>query len=69
LNEITDEIESESHVQTKKPQTTSSDNMLSVLQGRQDMYTKALAAAKSNGDATKARRLERQLKVHNSIFN
>jgi len=69
LNEITDEIESESHVQTKKPQATSSDNMLSVLQGRQDMYTKALATAKSNGDATKARRLERQLKVHNSIFN
>jgi hypothetical protein len=68
LNEITDEIESESHVQTKKPQTTPSD-MLSILAGRQDMYTKAVAAAKLSGDASKSRRLERQLKVHNSIFN
>ncbi len=68
MNEITDEIESESHVQTKKPPTTPSD-MLSVLSGRQDMYTKAVAAAKSSGDASKSRRLERQLKVYNSIFN
>jgi len=68
LNEITDEIENESHVQTKKPQTTPSD-MLSILAGRQDMYTKAVAAAKSIGDASKSRRLGRQLKVDNSIFN
>jgi hypothetical protein len=43
--------------------------MLSLLTGRQDMYVKALAAAKASGDSSKARRLDRQLKVHNSIFD
>ena len=37
--------------------------MTSLLEGRQDMYTKAIAAAKASGDAAKSRRLERQLKV------
>jgi hypothetical protein len=69
LNELTDDIYNESHVETKKPQTTSSDNILSVLEGRKDMYGKALTAAKSSGDVTKSRRLERQLKVNNFIFN
>jgi hypothetical protein len=43
--------------------------MVSVLQGRQEMYGKAIAAAKTTGDASKSRRLERQLKVYRSIFN
>lgn len=38
--------------------------MISLLQGRQDMYNKAIALAKSNGDSAKSRRLERQLKVY-----
>jgi hypothetical protein len=43
--------------------------MQSVLEGRQDMYVKAIAAAKVSGDASKTRRLERQLKVNNSSVN
>jgi hypothetical protein len=69
LNEITDEIETERHDKKKQPQATSSTNMVSVLEGRQDMYSKALAAAKASGDASKARRLDRQLKVYNSIYD
>jgi hypothetical protein len=33
------------------------------------MYAKAIAAAKASGDAAKSRRLERQLKVYNTIFD
>jgi hypothetical protein len=33
------------------------------------MYAKAIAAAKASGDASKTRRLDRQLKVYNIIFD
>lgn len=61
---MTDEFEHESHEAPKKQaQAASTGNVLSVLESRQQMYTKALAAAKTSGDASKARRLDRQLKV------
>ena len=63
MNEITDDIEHEDHMETKKPSASSSGNIVSVLEGRQDMYSKAIATAKSSGDASKSRRLERQFKV------
>jgi hypothetical protein len=31
------------------------------------MYAKALAASKASGDSSKARRLDRQLKVNNQL--
>ncbi|CAF3908062.1 unnamed protein product [Rotaria sp. Silwood2] len=64
LNEITDEIDTERYDRTKQPQTaTSSGNIVSVLEARQSMYVKAVAAAKASGDAAKSRRLDRQLKT------
>ncbi|CAF3989952.1 unnamed protein product [Rotaria magnacalcarata] len=64
LNEITDDIQNERHDNQKsQPQTPSSGNMVSLLVGRQEMYVKAVAGAKSAGDAAKARRLDRQLKT------
>ncbi|UJR21607.1 hypothetical protein I4U23_024689 [Adineta vaga] len=63
LNEITEDIESESHEQPRQPQAASSGNMISLLEGRQDMYNKAVATAKASGDASKTRRLDRQLKT------
>jgi hypothetical protein len=33
------------------------------------MYIKALASAKASGDASKSRRLDRQLKVNNDLIN
>ncbi|CAF0973323.1 unnamed protein product [Rotaria sp. Silwood1] len=63
LNEITDEIETERNDQIKQPQAKSSGNIVSVLEERQSMYAKALAAAKASGDAAKSRRLDRQLKT------
>ena len=63
LNEITEDIEHDSHEPLKQAPTASAGNILSLLEGRQDMYNKALASAKASGDASKARRLDRQLKV------
>ncbi|CAF3410052.1 unnamed protein product [Rotaria socialis] len=64
LNEITDDIQNERHDNQKsQSQTPSSGNMVSLLVGRQEMYVKAVAGAKSAGDAAKARRLDRQLKT------
>ncbi|CAF4331512.1 unnamed protein product, partial [Rotaria sordida] len=42
LNEITDEIDNERYDQAKQPRATSSGNIVSVLEGRQEMYVKAL---------------------------
>lgn len=68
MNEITDEFQAESQTETNQPQARSGANVTSLLEGRQDMYVKAIAAAKTSGDASKSRRLERQLKVmHGSI--
>ena len=64
MNEITDEINTDEHTQVKQPQKTSSTNLLSLLEGRRTMYVKASAVAKANGETSKARRLERQLKVN-----
>lgn len=50
-------------METSQPQAKSGANVMSVLEGRQEMYVKAVAAAKASGDAAKSRRLERQLKV------
>ncbi|CAF1013356.1 unnamed protein product [Rotaria sordida] len=63
LNEITDEIDNERYDQAKQPRATSSGNIVSVLEGRQEMYVKALAAAKASSDVAKSRRLDRQLKT------
>ncbi|CAF1370093.1 unnamed protein product [Adineta steineri] len=63
LNEITDDIESESHAPAQQTQVKSSGNILSLLETRQEMYVKASASAKASGDGAKARRLERQLKT------
>lgn len=63
MNEITEEIDHENTAQTTKPTAKSAGNVASLLETRQDMYTKALAGAKAGGDASKARRLDRQLKV------
>ncbi|CAF0956829.1 unnamed protein product [Rotaria sordida] len=63
LNEITDEIDTERYDQAKQPRATSSGNIVSVLEGRQEMYVKALAAAKASSDVAKSRRLDRQLKT------
>lgn len=67
MNEITDEIQTDRNNQNNQPQPKSSGNLVSLLEGRQDMYLKAIASAKANGDATKSRRYDRQLKV-NKIY-
>jgi hypothetical protein len=63
LNEITDDIRTENQTETPQSQAKSGANVISVLEGRQDMYVKAIAGAKASNDASKSRRLERQLKV------
>ena len=60
MNEITDELNEPAPVAVRAKPT---GNLASLLQQRQGMYSSAVATAKANGDASKARRLERQLKV------
>ena len=64
MNEITEDIETENMDHRNQSQPKSARNVNALLEGRQEMYVKAVAAAKSSGDATKSRRLERQLKVY-----
>ena len=70
LNEITDEIGAENQMDTKPPPPPAmassgapSTGILSTLEVRREMYAKAVDTAKTNGDAAKSRRLDRQLKV------
>ncbi|UJR27493.1 hypothetical protein I4U23_008777 [Adineta vaga] len=64
LHEITGEIESENQMNIQPlPLATANTSMLSVLETRREMYVKAVEAAKTSGDASKARRLDRQLKL------
>ncbi|CAF0721649.1 unnamed protein product [Adineta ricciae] len=69
LNEITEDIEHDSHEPPKQAQAASTGNILSLLEGRQDMYNKAIASAKANGDASKARRLDRQIKTIQELLH
>jgi hypothetical protein len=41
----------------------STNNMTSILETRREMYIKGIEKAKASQDATKVRRLDRQLKV------
>ncbi|CAF4848316.1 unnamed protein product [Rotaria sp. Silwood1] len=66
LHDIAGEIESEQqdkHIETKQVQSISNSNILSILEIRLDMYKKAVETAKTSGDASKIRRLDRQLKL------
>ncbi|CAF0805008.1 unnamed protein product [Adineta ricciae] len=71
LNEITDEIGAENQMDTQPPPPppavassgTPSTGILSTLEVRRQMYAKAVDTAKAHGDASKSRRLDRQLKL------
>ncbi|CAF0836910.1 unnamed protein product [Adineta steineri] len=66
LHEIAGDIENENQMEveeTKPVSSASNGNILSVLEARRGMYMKAVETAKTNGDASKARRLDRQLKL------
>ncbi|CAF3656264.1 unnamed protein product [Adineta steineri] len=66
LHEIAGDIETENQMEveeTKPVSSASNGNILSVLEARRGMYVKAVETAKTNGDASKARRLDRQLKL------
>lgn len=52
------------HVEKNQvPSTSNSNSVLSLLESRRDMYTKAVQSAKTSGDSAKTRRLDRQLNV------
>ncbi|CAF2397763.1 unnamed protein product [Rotaria sp. Silwood2] len=66
LYDIAGEIEDEKqdeHIETQQVQSTSNSNTLSILETRLDMYKKAAQTAKTSGDVSKARRLDRQFKL------
>lgn len=66
MNELTEEFQHEDNDQPKKPVAASTDSkeISTILEQRKENYIKAIAAAKTNNDPSKARRLERMLKVN-----
>ena len=54
-------------IQTKPAQPASAGGTVSVLEGRLEMYKKAVETAKANQETAKARRYERQLNVNISF--
>jgi hypothetical protein len=63
LNELTEEFDQEAHVESSMAPSKSPGNILAILEAREGMYVKALSTSKANNDTSKARRLDRQLKV------
>ena len=57
------------HSEPKQASSTLNSNIVSVLEARREMYVKALATAKTAGDASKVRRFDRQLKVERAFYS